>query len=211
GVGVVGPRWADEQNLPRLHDTSDMVRHELLSALADGTMALVPTLVEGAGLPVLGRLPLELRPLFDIWNARHVTEDGWEDDTRRLIGEIAEAAGLSVVIDLDELLRHATSVQHRFAELERVNQLQAGQLEDLQRSVDALRASLADAVSDRRKEIAGAFEALAQGESKPAEDTFESEYEARAGEGAHARRRAAEAARNVASLALLRDVTKAVA
>src|SRR5215468_9764684 len=33
-VAVIGPRWANADNLPRLHDESDMVRHELVNALA---------------------------------------------------------------------------------------------------------------------------------------------------------------------------------
>jgi hypothetical protein len=93
-VAVIGPRWADADNLPRLHDDGDMVRHELVTALASNELSIVPTLVDGAEVPKAVDLPPVLRTLFDTWNARRVTEDGWEDDTRRLIGEIAEAARL---------------------------------------------------------------------------------------------------------------------
>src|SRR5688572_10061952 len=78
-VAVIGPRWANADNLSRLHDDRDMVRHELVRALASNQLFLVPTLVEGAEVPNAADLPPRLRRLFDIWNARHVTEDGWED------------------------------------------------------------------------------------------------------------------------------------
>ena len=85
-----------------------MVRHELVIALSSSDLTLVPTLVEGAKVPPAAELPPELRPLFAVWNAREVTESGWEDDTRRLIAEIAEAARLVVGPDLDTLLRNAS-------------------------------------------------------------------------------------------------------
>lgn len=117
-VAVVGPRWANADNLPRLHDPTDMVRHELVTALASEDLTSVPTLVEGATVPPAAGLPSELCPLFDIWNAREVTESSWEDDTRRLIAEIAEASGLSVGHDLDTLLRDAGAAVERLAQLE---------------------------------------------------------------------------------------------
>src|SRR5271165_7105993 len=80
-VAVIGPRWANADNLPRLRDESDMVRHELVMALASTELTLAPTLVEGAEVPKAAELPSVLRPLFTIWNARWVTEEGWEDDT----------------------------------------------------------------------------------------------------------------------------------
>lgn len=45
-VAVIGLRWADSKNLPRLKDESDMVRHELLKALVDDEVVIVPTLVD---------------------------------------------------------------------------------------------------------------------------------------------------------------------
>jgi len=33
-LAVIGPRWANADNLPRLHDSADLVRHELAQALA---------------------------------------------------------------------------------------------------------------------------------------------------------------------------------
>jgi hypothetical protein len=47
-VAVIGPRWTNDDNLSRLHDESDMVRHELATALASGEITMVPTLVEAS-------------------------------------------------------------------------------------------------------------------------------------------------------------------
>src|SRR3954447_23909823 len=41
-VAVIGPRWANIDNLPRLSYQDDMVRHELLTALGNAEIALVP-------------------------------------------------------------------------------------------------------------------------------------------------------------------------
>lgn len=65
---------------------------------------MVPALVEGADKPKADELPAERRPLFDSSNARTVTEDGWADGIRCLIGEVAAATSLVVVPDLDTLL-----------------------------------------------------------------------------------------------------------
>jgi predicted negative regulator of RcsB-dependent stress response len=211
-VVVIGPRWANADNLPRLHDSADMVRHELLTALGSDAITVVPTLVEG--LKVMDvptkQLPSELQPLFDVWNAREVTEEGWEDDTRRLIAEIAEATGLDVGPDLDALLHDAAGAQQHVAELEQTRPLQADQIDALRRTVDELRRKLAEAPATERSGLAAAFAALAQGDSRAAEQAFEDEYEvqSRAAEAAH--RTMAEAARNVANLALTHDTTKAV-
>ena len=93
-VAVIGPRWANADNLSRLNRADDMVRHELATALADRDIVMVPTLVEGAEVPKAAALPRLLRPLFDTWNARRVTEDRWENDTRSLIAELAEETRL---------------------------------------------------------------------------------------------------------------------
>jgi tetratricopeptide (TPR) repeat protein len=210
-VAVIGPRWADEHNLLRLDRENDMVRHELLTALTSDGLTLVPTLVEGAGVPQAAGLPAELRPLFDTWNARRVTEDGWEDDMRRLIAEIALAAKLPVGPDVETLLRDAGAAQQRIAELEQARHLQANQIEALSGTIDELTRKLAEAPSAERPALADAFAALARGDSRAAENAFEREYEAQGRVTVEARRTMAEAARNVANIALLRDVAKAVA
>jgi hypothetical protein len=89
---VSGPNWANANNLRRLHDIDDMVRHEIVIALATPVLVAVPTLVEGA--PVATEtLPGDIQPLFTVWNARRVTEDGWEDNT--LISPMNQAFSFS--------------------------------------------------------------------------------------------------------------------
>lgn len=206
-IAVIGQHWANVVNLPRLHDANDMVRHELLRALGDGAMIMVPALVENAPIPAVASLPAELRPLFDIWNARPLREDGWEDDMRRLIGELAEATGLTAGPDIDTLMR----AQQRVAELERAQQLQTEQVAALRTTIDELTRKFADATPADRPGLAAAFAELAQGRAEAAEYAFEREYEARARADREAKRDMAEAARNVANLAMLHNVKKAIA
>lgn len=104
-----------------------MVRHELLTALASDGPTMLPTLVEGARLPDVKAPSPGLQPLFDTWNACEVTENGWEDNTRRLIADIAKATSLPVGPDLESLLSTAGAAQQRIAELEQARKFQAGQ------------------------------------------------------------------------------------
>lgn len=179
-IAVIGPRWADAENLPRLHDGSDMVRHELQTALACGEITVVPTLVEGAPIPDRSQLPAPLRPLFDDWNARPVSEGGWEDDTRRLIEEIAEVSGLRVHADLASLLHNAGAVKERIAEMQQDREIQAGQIRALNETVRALERRLAEAPDNERLGLADAFGALARGDMLAAEEAFEREYASQA-------------------------------
>ena len=206
-VVVIGPRWANADNVPRLHDANDMVRHEIVTALASEELTLVPTLVEGAEVPKAAVLPIAVQPLFAVWNARRVTEDGWEDDTRRLITEIADASRLQVDPNLDRWLSDARAAHARVAEREQG--LQSDQIDALRRSVDELTRRLAEASAAERPARAAAFAALAQGDSLAAEDLFEREYDAQSRAAGEAQQQMAEAARNVANLALLRDIAKA--
>jgi len=80
----------------------------------------------------------------------------------------------------------------------------------MRRTIDELRRKLAEAPAPDRSGVAAAFTALAQGNTLVAEDTFEREYDAQSHAAEEARQTVAEAARNVANLALLHDVTKAV-
>jgi len=50
-VAVIGPHWANADNLPRLKAKGDMVRHELVTALASADLTL------GQALVALGDLP----------------------------------------------------------------------------------------------------------------------------------------------------------
>jgi tetratricopeptide (TPR) repeat protein len=185
-----------------------MVRHELVNALAGDELTLVPILVEGAEVPKAADLPEELRPLCD-FNARPVTEAGWEDDTRRLIAEIGEVARMAPKPDLDTLLNDVGAAQQRLAELEYTRRLQADQIDGLRGTVEELTRKLAGAALSERMGLAEALAALARGDSLAAEDAFEREFEAQSRAAEEARKRSAETARNVANLALLSDVTKA--
>ena len=189
-VAVIGTRWANAENLARLHDEGDMVRHELVQALAGTGIAVVPALVEGATLPNAADLPVALRPLFE-WNVLPLSEAGWEDDTRRLITEVERAAGLSAKPDIDTLLRDAGAAQQRVGELEQMRHLQADQIEGLRRTVEALTHKLAEASAGQRQGLADAFAALARGDSRAAEDAFEREFNAQAEAAVGARQRSA--------------------
>ena len=203
-VAVIGPRWADATNLPRLHQNEDMVRHELVTALASEAITLVPTLVENASVPrgLLEQLPEPLQPLFREWNIRTITEDGWEDDIRRLIREIGEATALTVQPDFEALLLSVAAAEQRIVSLEQQQQAQRDQLEASQRTIAELRGRLANATSGERDRLSEAFAALARGETKQAEAVFEQEH-------ATALRTAVDAACHVGNLSLLRDVDKA--
>jgi hypothetical protein len=168
-VAVIGARWANADNLARLRDENDMVRHELVTALASPDLTLIPTVVEDAARPAAEKLPEVLQHLFD-WNVLAVTEHGWEDDTRRLIAAIEAAAGLGIKADLDALLRDAGATQQRLAELEQTRHLQAEQIEGLRRTVDELTRKLAEAPAGERPGLAAAFVALARGDTRAAED-----------------------------------------
>lgn len=211
-VAVIGPRWGNADNLPRLADAADPVRHELLTALGDADLALVlPTLVEGFSqrdvAPLTAQLPTELRPLFE-WSALALTEEGWEDDTRRIIQAIADETGLTVGRALHTLLRDTgQAIQSLFA-MEREQNFQRVQIDVLRRTLDEFTAKLADEPANR-EHLAQALAALAKGDTQPAEHAFEAEYDLLIKRADGTRKARANAARNVANLAMLRDANKA--
>jgi len=143
-VAVIGPRWANTGNLPRL----------TTKAIWSATSCSTPWPTSNSHLTFAGRRRRRagvcrpapaLRPLFDTWNARRVTEDRWEDYTRRLIAEIEKAASLTAKADLDTLLHDVGAAQQRVAELEQARHLHAGQIEGLRRTVEDLTRKLAEA------------------------------------------------------------------
>jgi tetratricopeptide (TPR) repeat protein len=204
-VAVIGPRWVDADNLPRLHEEADRVRYEVIRALGDRELRVVPTLVEGAAVPKTAALPAELQPLF-AWNFRRISLEGWGSDVHRLVMEIAHVTGLAVNRDFDRLLSAQSSTQQRIAGLP----LQADQVEAVLGTVDELTRKYAEASAVERPARAFAIDALASGDSLAAERLFEDEYHVQNTTATDARQRMADAARSVANLALLRDVTKAV-
>jgi tetratricopeptide (TPR) repeat protein len=206
-LAVVGPRWADDKNLARLHNPEDVVRQEITSALNDAAVTVVPALVEGASLPAHNALPEVLRGLLT-QDFKTVSGPGWEDDTRRMVEEIAQETGLSVRADLGALMRYDHAAREQLANRSATS-TDPQQLQALQQTIDDLRRRLAEASTAERSGLAAAYAALARGDSRLAEDSFELVYNTHSWEAKTALRTAAEAARNVANLAMTRDVSKA--
>lgn len=107
-------------------------------------------------------------------------------------------------------LHDVNAARQRVAELEQTRHLQADQLDAQRRAIDDLTRKLAEASAVDRPGLAAAFAALARGDSPAAEDAFEREHDAQSCVLESARQTMVEAARNVANLALSRDVIKAV-
>ncbi|MCP9850922.1 toll/interleukin-1 receptor domain-containing protein [Cyanobium sp. Morenito 9A2] len=222
-VAVIGSRWADDTNLPRLNDPTDMVRYELETALAGGErqeMTVVPVLVEEAQLRAIhtAQLPAVLQPLLGEWNVLELSESGWDDDTRRLIEAIAEATGLAAQPDLEEWLSRMAGAKRGLAATAKGQDLSTVGKAGEQQALDAMLSRVAEAPSNERAGLKAAFEALAEGNSLLAEEEFEREVEsserlidAASQLLAAEQKKMGESARNVASLAVARgDLRKAV-
>ena len=222
-VAVIGRRWADATNLPRLQDPNDMVRHELETALASGDQELltvIPLLVEDAQLAQIpaDQLPESLRPLLGDWNVLALSESGWDDDTRRLIAAIAAATGLPVHPELEEWMALMAGAQQGLSMARAPEAPGAVGRQGEEQVLEGLLHRAAGADPEQRPALKAALAALANGDTLLAEASFEQEVEASrrlrlaakqlaASEG----RREADAARNVASLAVVRgDLSKAV-
>ena len=222
-VAVIGRRWADATNLSRLQDPNDMVRHELETALASGDQELltvIPLLVEDAQLTQIptAELPQSLRPLLGDWNVMALSESGWDDDMRRLIDAIADATGLAVNPELEEWMALMAGAQQGLSPARGTEAFGAVGRQGEEQALESLLHRAAGADPGERPALKAALAALAAGNTLLAEASFEQEVEASrrlrlaaeqlaAGEG----RREADAARNVASLAVVRgDLNKAV-
>lgn len=222
-VAVIGRRWADATNLPRLQDPNDMVRHELEKALASGDqdeLTVIPLQVEDAQLSQIpsDQLPESLRPLLGDWNVLVLSESGWDDDTRRLIEAIAAATGLPVKPELEEWMTLMAGAQQGVAMARGAETAGAVGRQGEEQALQSLLHRAAGAHPEERPALKAALAALAAGDTVLAEESFERELEASrrvrlaaeelaSSEG----RREADAARNVASLAVVPgDLTKAV-
>jgi tetratricopeptide (TPR) repeat protein len=222
-VAVIGRRWADATNLPRLQDPNDMVRHELETALASGdqeVLTVIPLLVEEAQLAQIpaDQLPESLRPLLADWNVLALSESGWDHDTRLLIEAIAAATGLPVNPELEEWMALMAGAQQGLSMKRATEAPGAVGRQGEEQALESLLHRAAGADPEERPALKAALAALANGDTLLAEAPFEQELEASrrlrlaaeqlaASEG----RREADAARNVASLALVRgDLSKAV-
>jgi tetratricopeptide (TPR) repeat protein len=222
-VAVIGRRWADATNLPRLQDPNDMVRHELETALANGdqeVLTVIPLLVEDAQLAQIpaDQLPESLRPLLADWNVLALSESGWDDDTRRLIEAIAAATGLPVNPELEEWMALMSGAQQGLSMARGAEAPGAVGRQGEEQALESLLHRAAGADPEERPALKAALAALANGDTLLAEASFEQELAASrrlrlaaaqlaASEG----RREADAARNVGSLAVVRvDLSKAV-
>ena len=204
---VIGPRWLDATNGARLFEADDLVRHEIRVALGLSDLTVIPALVEAAVVPAAQALPDDLHALLE-WNVFTVREEFWEDDVGRLRDAVAGATRLVVRPDFDTLLRQSTEAEARFRELERERHAQAGQIESLLATVRDLVSRVA--VADDSRDSQAALAALAQGNTLAAEAEFERVFSVHVSAAERANRNAAEAARNIANLALFRDLKKAV-
>ena len=210
---VIGTRWCDDTNGPRLAQEGDMMRHELVSSLAQSAdgLILILTLVEDARVPPRKKLPANLHDLLE-WNAYPLREAGWEDDMRRLLAAVSDCSGQPVAGDVDTLLACAQEAETRMRQLEQERHLQSDQIRALTDSIHALPRQLAEAPTADRADLGAALAALAKGDTA-AEAEFERVLVERSAvaraamdQAAAASRQAAEAARHIASLAMLDDV-----
>jgi tetratricopeptide (TPR) repeat protein len=200
-----------------------MVRHELETALASGDQELltvIPLLVEAVQLAQISadQLPESLRPLLGDWNVLALSESGWDDDTRRLIEAIAAATGLPVHPELEEWMALMAGAQQGLSMARAPEAPGAVGRQGEEQVLEGLLHRAAGADPEQRPALKAALAALANGDTLLAEASFEQEVEASrrlrlaakqlaASEG----RREADAARNVASLAVVRgDLSKAV-
>lgn len=81
-IALIGPRWLEPADAPRILDTSDPVRQELEIGLASD-MTLLPVLVGGAAMPRADQLPASLRRLARI-NALRLDHSAWAEGVARL-------------------------------------------------------------------------------------------------------------------------------
>jgi tetratricopeptide (TPR) repeat protein len=222
-VAVIGRRWADGTNLPRLQDPNDMVRHELETALACGDreeLTLIPVLVEDAQLTTIpsDQLPASLQPLLADWNVLALSEMGWDEDTLRLIEALATATGLAVNPELREWMELMAGAREGLSRARGGGLPSPTGAEGEAQALEGLLQRVAGAEQTERPALKAALSALAAGHTLLAEQSFEEEWEAsqrlrQAAEQqlAYERRREADAARHIANLALVRgDLTKAL-
>lgn len=82
-IAVLGPGWANEDGRRRLNESSDLVRHELATALK-GSTPVFPVLVGGGTLPAFNELPPDLAPLQGL-DAREIDNRDWVSGVEGLL------------------------------------------------------------------------------------------------------------------------------
>ena len=86
-LAMIGPNWSSA----RLTDPGDRLRQELEAAMALG-VEIIPVLVGGARMPDADDLPPSIRDL-PRHQAVRLTDEGWDDDVRRLTCRLAQIVG----------------------------------------------------------------------------------------------------------------------
>jgi hypothetical protein len=86
-LAIIGPNWSSV----RLAEPGDRLRQELEAAMALG-VEIIPVLVGGARMPDSDDLPPSIRDL-PRRQAVRLTDEGWDDDVRRLIDRLEQIVG----------------------------------------------------------------------------------------------------------------------
>lgn len=95
-LAVIGPRWlnvVDAAGRRRLDEADDFIRLEIVSALGNSKVRVIPVLVEGAEMPAADQLPDDLKPLARR-NAIELTDKRWEFDVSKLLETVTKALDL---------------------------------------------------------------------------------------------------------------------
>jgi hypothetical protein len=85
---IIGPRWLETSGdgRTRLDDQADYVRLEIAAALRV-RRAIIPVLVEGAGMPASAMLPADIQALA-VREAHEIGDRHWQDDTDSLLARL---------------------------------------------------------------------------------------------------------------------------
>lgn len=92
-IVLIGEGWLSaraDDGTRRIDDPEDHVRREVLMALAESDLKVIPVLVEDAAMPDAQDLPEALRGLARL-QAIELSENRWDYDMARLIGVLEEA------------------------------------------------------------------------------------------------------------------------
>jgi TIR domain-containing protein len=115
-VVLIGKRWltvADDRGRRRLDDRRDYVRREIVAALDRG-IDVIPTLVDGAGVPNQGDLPGRLSKLAD-FQCLELDNERWDYDLGRLVKRLRRGGRQSSVAGFWHRLRPRARPSRRAA------------------------------------------------------------------------------------------------
>lgn len=92
---LIGDTWLSEASAdgsPRINDPDDHVHREVVMALNEASLTVVPVLVEGTSMPAETELPEPLRELARL-QAIELSDSRWGYDIKRL-AQVLETAGI---------------------------------------------------------------------------------------------------------------------